>query len=47
MKRLILAVLITVLAAPALANTQEGMDRPLTTVPDVWSNDHHFIAPPQ
>jgi hypothetical protein len=48
MKRLILAALLAVLAAPVLAaDEQSGMDRELTTVSDVWSNDHNFVAPAQ
>jgi hypothetical protein len=47
MKRLIVAVVLALLAAPVVANEQDGMDRQLTTVSDSWSNDHNFIAPPQ
>jgi hypothetical protein len=47
MKRLTLAVLLAVLAAPVFADEQSGMDRELTTVSDVFSTDHNFIAPPQ
>ena len=45
MKRLIVAVLLALLAAPVFADEQSGMDRELTTVSDVWSNDHNFVAP--
>jgi hypothetical protein len=47
MKRLTLAVLLAVLALPAFADDQAGMDRQLTTISDVWSNDFNFVAPPQ
>src|SRR5438105_11849356 len=47
MKRLTLAVLLAVLALPAFADEQAGMDRQLTTISDVWSSDFNFIAPPQ
>ena len=47
MKRLTLAVLLAVLAAPVFADEQSGMDRQLTTISDVWSTDFNFIAPPQ
>jgi hypothetical protein len=45
MKRLTIAVLLALLAAPVLAEEQRGMDRELTTVSDVWSSDHNFVAP--
>jgi hypothetical protein len=48
MKRLILAVLFAVLAAPVLAaDEQSGMDRELTTVSNPFANDHNFTAPAQ
>ena len=47
MKRLIVAVVLALLAAPVVANEEDGMDRQLTTISDSWSNDHNFIAPPQ
>jgi hypothetical protein len=47
MKRLIVTVVLALLAAPVVANEQDGMDRQLTTVSESWSNDHNFISPPQ
>jgi hypothetical protein len=48
MKRLVLAALLAVLAAPVLAaDEQSGMDRELTTVSNPFANDHNFTAPPQ
>ena len=47
MKRLIVAVALALLAVPVLAEEASGMERQLTTVADVWSNDHNFVAPPQ
>lgn len=47
MKRLIIAVVLGLLAAPVLAAEDGGMDRQLTTIADSWSTDHNFLAPAQ